>query len=132
MNFDGQTYSFEVKPGPDGYQKFTDAIRRAFTLPDDSELNITFTCDEPGVGKRLACSAVDVLAQPSQSPVWLKLLDSRAGPAPEQHPPPIITSGYPSLPACHAHLTTACSHTVSAHDDPNSTLSLPHTSHPSH
>ena len=50
VNFDGQTYSFEVKPGPDGYKKFTDAIRRAFTLPDDSELNITFTCDEPGVG----------------------------------------------------------------------------------
>ena len=50
VNFDGQTYSFEVKPGPDGYRRFTDAIRRAFTLPEDSELNITFTCDEPGIG----------------------------------------------------------------------------------
>lgn len=47
VNFDGRTYSFEVKPGPDGYRQFTEAIRRAFTLPDDSELNITFTCDEP-------------------------------------------------------------------------------------
>lgn len=26
---------------------FTESIRRAFNLPDDSELNITFTCDEP-------------------------------------------------------------------------------------
>jgi hypothetical protein len=47
VNFDGKTYSFEVEPGPDGYTKFTEAIRRAFELPEDSELNITFTCDEP-------------------------------------------------------------------------------------
>eukprot|EP00887_Chlorella_sp_A99_P007795 scaffold20.g7795.t1 len=47
VNFDGRTYSFEVKPGPEGYRQFTEAIRRAFNLPDDSELNITFTCDEP-------------------------------------------------------------------------------------
>lgn len=47
VNFDGRTYSFEVKPGPEGYKQFTEAIRRAFSLPDDSELNITFTCDEP-------------------------------------------------------------------------------------
>ena len=47
VNFDGKTYSFEVAPGPDGYRKFTEAIRLAFELPDDSELNITFTCDEP-------------------------------------------------------------------------------------
>jgi hypothetical protein len=47
VNFDGKTYSFEVEPGPDGYRKFTEAIRLAFELPDDSELNITFTCDEP-------------------------------------------------------------------------------------
>ncbi|PSC70781.1 zygote specific ZYS1 isoform B [Micractinium conductrix] len=47
VNFDGRTYSFEVKPGPDGYRQFTESIRRAFNLPDDSELNITFTCDEP-------------------------------------------------------------------------------------
>lgn len=47
VNFDGRTYSFEVKPGPEGYRQFTEAIRRAFSLPDDSELNITFTCDEP-------------------------------------------------------------------------------------
>ena len=49
VNFDGRTYSFEVKPGPEGYAMFTEAIRRAFDLPDDSELNITFTCDEPTV-----------------------------------------------------------------------------------
>ena len=47
VNFDGRTYSFEVKPGPEGYRDFTQAIRRAFNLPEDSELNITFTCDEP-------------------------------------------------------------------------------------
>jgi hypothetical protein len=50
VNFDGRTYSFEVKPGPDGYRQFTEAIRRAFSLPEDSELNITFTCDEPSTG----------------------------------------------------------------------------------
>ncbi|PSC70780.1 zygote specific ZYS1 isoform A [Micractinium conductrix] len=50
VNFDGRTYSFEVKPGPDGYRQFTESIRRAFNLPDDSELNITFTCDEPSTG----------------------------------------------------------------------------------
>jgi len=49
VNFDGRTYSFEVKPGPEGYSMFTEAIRRAFDLPEDSELNITFTCDEPTV-----------------------------------------------------------------------------------
>lgn len=49
VNFDGKTYSFEVEPGPDGYSKFTESIRRAFNLPEDSELNITFTCDEPTV-----------------------------------------------------------------------------------
>ena len=50
VNFDGQTYSFEVKPGPAGYKQFTQAIREAFSLPEDSELNITFTCDEPSQG----------------------------------------------------------------------------------
>lgn len=34
----------------DGYALFTKAIRKAFRLPDDSELNITFTCDEPSSG----------------------------------------------------------------------------------
>ena len=98
VNFDGRTYSFEVrragggilcgvapllgpaytlhlhpfptllvpllccllqvKPGPDGYRQFTEAIRRAFTLPDDSELNITFTCDEPTTGGRAVCERV--------------------------------------------------------------------------
>jgi len=102
VNFDGRTYSFEVKPGIEGYRQvrekrrgdgregrrgrdplgpalprfrlrllftspsffhpahtpslpfslhqFTEAIRRAFSLPEDSELNITFTCDEPATG----------------------------------------------------------------------------------
>ena len=54
VNFDGRTYSFEVKPGPDGYRQFTEAIRRAFSLPEDSELNITFTCDEPTTGMERA------------------------------------------------------------------------------
>ncbi|KAK9815859.1 hypothetical protein WJX72_010869 [[Myrmecia] bisecta] len=53
VNFDGRTYSFEVRPGPDGYKQFTEAIRKAFSLPDDSELNITFTCDEPSTGSLL-------------------------------------------------------------------------------
>ncbi|WIA44088.1 hypothetical protein OEZ86_010441 [Tetradesmus obliquus] len=47
VNFDNKTYSFQVLPGADGYRQFTEAIRKAFHLPDDSELNITFTCDEP-------------------------------------------------------------------------------------
>ena len=50
----------QVHPGPEGYQQFTEAIRRAFCLPDDSELNITFTCDEP--------TAVDPLAPPAPAP----------------------------------------------------------------
>jgi hypothetical protein len=51
VNFDGRTYSFEVRPGPDGYRLFTESIRRAFSLPADAELNITFTCDEPAPGR---------------------------------------------------------------------------------
>lgn len=50
VNFDNKTYSFQVAPGVDGYRQFTEAIRKAFHLPDDSELNITFTCDEPSSG----------------------------------------------------------------------------------
>ncbi|KAG2497620.1 hypothetical protein HYH03_004361 [Edaphochlamys debaryana] len=49
--FGGRTFSFEVQPGPEGYRRFTAAIRAAFALPDDSELNITFTCDEPNSGR---------------------------------------------------------------------------------
>lgn len=51
VNFDGKTYSFEVRPGASGYLQFTEAIRHAFQLPTDSELNITFTCDEPCASK---------------------------------------------------------------------------------
>lgn len=47
VNFEGKTYSFEVTPGTSGYVQFTEAIRQAFRLPADSDLNITFTCDEP-------------------------------------------------------------------------------------
>lgn len=47
VNFGGKTYSFEVEPGDEGYKLFTGAIRKAFSLPGDSELNITFTCDDP-------------------------------------------------------------------------------------
>lgn len=57
VNFDGRTYSFEVKPGASGYLQFTEAIRHAFQLPSDSELNITFTCDEP-------CSALQCQEPP--------------------------------------------------------------------
>ncbi|GBF92301.1 hypothetical protein Rsub_05384 [Raphidocelis subcapitata] len=56
VNFDNKTYSFTVAPGSDGYRQFTQAIRRAFHLPDDSELNITFTCDEPSSGSLLTLS----------------------------------------------------------------------------
>ena len=35
-----------------GYMAFTTAIRKVFTLPRDSELNITFTCDEPLTGEK--------------------------------------------------------------------------------
>ncbi|GFH23270.1 zygote specific ZYS1 isoform B, partial [Haematococcus lacustris] len=57
VNHNGLTYSFHVEPGKEvssgqesadrGYRKFTHDIRRAFNLPMDAELNITFTCDEP-------------------------------------------------------------------------------------
>ena len=47
VSFAGTAYSFEVQPGPQGYSAFADAVRQAFSLPDDSDLNITFTCDEP-------------------------------------------------------------------------------------
>lgn len=50
VNFDGVMYSFEVKPGADGYAEFTDGIRHAFSLPEGCDLNITFTCDEPSTG----------------------------------------------------------------------------------
>ena len=50
VNFGGRAYSFQVKPGPEGYKEFTKAICHAFDLPGDSELNITFTCDEPSSG----------------------------------------------------------------------------------
>jgi hypothetical protein len=53
VNFDNKTYSFQVSPGADGYRQFTEAIRKAFHLPEDSELNITFTCDEPSTGGQL-------------------------------------------------------------------------------
>lgn len=52
VNFDGLSYSFEVQPGPEGYVAFTKAIRAAFNLPGDADLNITFTCDEPTSGAR--------------------------------------------------------------------------------
>lgn len=47
VSFSGVAYSFEVQPGPKGYTNFADAVRAAFNLPEDSDLNITFTCDEP-------------------------------------------------------------------------------------
>ncbi len=43
-----------IRPTPllQGYKAFTCAIRRDYTLPRDSELNITFTCDEPLSGEK--------------------------------------------------------------------------------
>ena len=64
VNFDGRTYSFEVRPGPDGYKQFTEAIRKAFSLPDDSELNITFTCDEPSTGGQPTGSPLNLTHHP--------------------------------------------------------------------
>ena len=79
VNFDGRTYSFEVKPGIDGYKQFTEAIRKAFSLPEDSELNITFTCDEP------IATPMDV--SPASTPISLG----------QAFPPPGIAAG--CLPA---------------------------------
>ena len=50
------SWAFSPPPPPpppplQGYQQFTSAIRRVFSLPRDSELNITFTCDEPLTGE---------------------------------------------------------------------------------
>eukprot|EP00951_Prasinocladus_malaysianus_P012040 scaffold89465_cov47-Prasinocladus_malaysianus.AAC.1 len=47
VTFNGITHGFEVVPGEEGYQKFTADIHRVFNLPAGSDLNITFTCDEP-------------------------------------------------------------------------------------
>lgn len=47
VTFNGRTFFFHVEPGPEGYRKFTADVKAAFTLPDDCDLNITFTCDEP-------------------------------------------------------------------------------------
>ncbi len=41
----------QVRPGPDGYKQFTEAIRKAFNLPEDSELNITFVIAASEVGR---------------------------------------------------------------------------------
>lgn len=42
-----------MHPHTQGYKEFTNSIRSAFSLPMDSELNITFTCDEPSTGEGL-------------------------------------------------------------------------------
>lgn len=60
VNFDNKTYSFQVAPGADGYRQFTEAIRKAFHLPEDSELNITFTCDEPSSGWSPTSSCIEL------------------------------------------------------------------------
>ncbi|GAX76000.1 hypothetical protein CEUSTIGMA_g3443.t1 [Chlamydomonas eustigma] len=54
VNFNNAVHSFEVHPGPEGYVAFTSAIRHAFSLPSDSDLNITFTCDDPISGLMLS------------------------------------------------------------------------------
>jgi hypothetical protein len=64
----------QVKPGPEGYRQFTEAIRRAFNLPDDSELNITFTCDEPTTGSAGAVAAwgIGAAAGAATAAVWAR------------------------------------------------------------
>lgn len=50
VSFNGRTFFFHVEPGEEGYRKFTTDVKAAFTLPEDCDLNITFTCDEPASG----------------------------------------------------------------------------------
>jgi hypothetical protein len=45
--FHGESHSFKVVKGLAGYQRFTQEIRSKFALPNQSELNISFTCDNP-------------------------------------------------------------------------------------
>ena len=60
VSFGGVAYSFEVQPGPKGYVAFAEAVRAAFSLPEDSDLNITFTCDEPCMpGKHTLSLSID-------------------------------------------------------------------------
>lgn len=47
ISLHGATKCFEVEPGPEGYKRFVEAIRQAYGLPTDSQLSITFTCEEP-------------------------------------------------------------------------------------
>lgn len=36
VTFDGLAYSFNVRPGPDGYEEFANQVRLAFNLPENS------------------------------------------------------------------------------------------------
>lgn len=84
VNFDSKTYSFDVQPGQDGYKLFTEAIRKAFCLPDDSELNITFTCDEPSTGALLTlqgAGAYDAAVHCAAVSAARRLHSSRSAPA---------------------------------------------------
>lgn len=47
VTFNNRIFYFNVQPGDHGYKKFTADIKHAFGLPEDCDLNITFTCDEP-------------------------------------------------------------------------------------
>ena len=51
VNFGGQALSLTVQSGRGGYEAFTDAIRAAFALPEDSDLSISFSCDDPLTGE---------------------------------------------------------------------------------
>lgn len=70
VNFGGHTYSFEAQAGVSGYQQFTQAIRTAFSLPLESVLNITFTCDDPTSGASRGGGAKMGGAQEVQSCVF--------------------------------------------------------------
>lgn len=68
VTFNGRTFFFHVEPGPEGYRKFTADVKAAFTLPDDCDLNITFTCDEP------AAEAPEEVVAPAEPPGSTSLL----------------------------------------------------------
>lgn len=72
VTFNGRTFFFHVEPGPEGYRKFTADVKAAFTLPDDCDLNITFTCDEPAAP--VAEAPEEVVAPTGDGPASLLTL----------------------------------------------------------
>lgn len=50
VNLNDEIVSFEVRSGSAGYGHFLAAVRQAFVLSADDELEITFSVDEPSSG----------------------------------------------------------------------------------